>query len=109
MMLTMRELRGVVYAGHPELDLKRRALLFDKFHSASKKVSAFVSRVGPWRSRSAIPEISWSVVILAKKQVGASRVGVEAGRYDHLAAPVLENRHHVDDSAFSQLVYALLR
>ena len=28
----MRELHGVIYAGHPELDLKRRALLFDKFH-----------------------------------------------------------------------------
>lgn len=28
----MRELHGVLYAGHPGLDLKRRALLFDKFH-----------------------------------------------------------------------------
>jgi hypothetical protein len=28
----MRELHGVVFAGHPTLELKRRALLFDKFH-----------------------------------------------------------------------------
>jgi hypothetical protein len=28
----MRELHGVVFAGHPTLELKHRALLFDKFH-----------------------------------------------------------------------------